>query len=110
MQQLSNILQNLMHQAEQLDADNRRHHKQLSEQWFAHGLFKCRSNLAIDYVAETQRLAAARARNNEHIRTFIAERTKQSRRIINRRGDQLPLEKRDSRLRHDRIAILRKNW
>ena len=110
MQQLSNILQNLMQQAEQLDADNRRHHKQLSEQWFAHSLFKCRSNLAIDYVAETQRLATQLEHsNNEHIRTFIAEQISQQLTALSTalRGNQLPLEKRDSRLRQQsRIAAL----
>ncbi|WP_157983296.1 primosomal replication protein PriC [Idiomarina seosinensis] len=110
MQQLDNILSTLTQQAEQLDQQNRRRARQLSEQWFSAGLFKCRSSLAIDYVAETQSLwKQLQSTQNTNAKDFLAEQISQQLLALTTalNGSSLPVEGKDRRLsRQSHLAAL----
>ena len=101
MQQLSNILTRLGESAARFDKKNQRQQRQLGEHWFNRTLFKCRSNLAVDYVAETRQLVSQmKTSTNPQAQEFIAEQISQQLLALTTalKGCSLPEQKRDARL------------
>ena len=67
IQHIEQLLNTLQGRAEQIDGENRKKHRQLSENWFSSSLFSQSSNLAVDYVAETQNLFRQLQKRNPSI-------------------------------------------
>ncbi|WP_404399749.1 primosomal replication protein [Idiomarina seosinensis] len=111
MQQIDGILKELTGQAKRLDEKNRKQQRQLSEQWFAPGLFSCRSSLAIDYVSETCQLwQQLQSTTNAEAGEFIAQQFSNQLLALKTalNSHQLPREQQDRRVkRQSRLAELR---
>lgn len=78
MASFDDLLLNLERRAQQFDSEQKKQGSALTEQWFTASLFQCRSNLAVDYVAEIRRLYSQLTQTNtDEVKTFIAEQISQ---------------------------------
>ena len=101
IQHIEQLLTNLSERAEQIDAKNRQKQNELSEKWFSPSLFSRRSNLAIDYVTETQDTFAQLQRTEgQQAQYYLAERLSLQLEALTTalRINKLPKQEQDSRI------------
>ena len=101
IQHIEQLLTNLSERAEQIDAKNRQKQNELSEKCFSPSLFSKRSNLAIDYLTETQDTFAQLQRTEgQQAQYYLAERLSLQLEALTTalRINKLPKQEQDSRI------------
>lgn len=101
IQHIEQLLNTLQERAEEIDGENRKKHRQLSENWFSSSLFSQSSNLAIDYVAETRNLfRQLRQSDNQQAQRYLAEKLSLQLEALNTafRANRPPKQQQDHRI------------
>lgn len=101
IQHIEQLLTTLQERAERLDAENRKKKRELSEDWFSPSLFNQRSNLAVDYVTETNGLFAQLQRSeNQSAQQYLAEKLSAQLEALTTafRANKLPRQRQDQRI------------
>ncbi|WP_417437623.1 primosomal replication protein PriC [Idiomarina sp.] len=101
IQHIEQLLNTLQERAEEIDGENRKKHRQLSENWFSSSLFSQSSNLAVDYVAETRNLfRQLRQSDNQQAQRYLAEKLSLQLEALNTafRANRPPKQQQDHRI------------
>jgi len=101
IQHIKQLLNTLQRQAEQIDGENRKKHRQLSENWFSSTLFSQSSSLAVDYVAETRNLfRQLQQSDNQQAQYYLAEKLSLQLEALNTafRTNKPPQQQQDHRI------------
>ncbi|MCK7460440.1 primosomal replication protein [Idiomarina aminovorans] len=101
IQHIKQLLSRLENQAERIDEQNRQKQREMSENWFNQSLFSQHSNLAVDYVMETQSLFHQLQQSmNPNAQQYLAEKLSLQLEALNTtfRANKPPRQKQDQRI------------